>query len=447
MNFDVIIIGAGYAGVTAALNLKRAGKKVLVLEARDRVGGRVYTKYLNDGNYVDLGGQWIGPTQDRIYALAKEFEVETFKTYDEGKSTLLYKDKVKAYKGLIPPLPVYALLSLDAAIKKINKLSKGIDLHAPWQSQNAKQYDSMTLQSWMESQMGSKVARSFFQVAAEAIFAAHPSEVSLLHALFYTKSGTDFDCLMNIKKGAQEERFVGGAQEVVNRMAALLADEIQLNSPVKRINQDSEGDDVIGEGFNYRARKVIVAVPPAMAARIEFNQPLPPNRDQLMQRMFMGSVVKCYAIYDKSFWRDKGLNGLCTTNNGLISVTFDNSPKDGSKGMLMGFVLANQAKAFMELTTSEREKAVINSFASFLGPDARNYEQYLEQAWAEEEWSRGCFAGIMPPGAWTSVGKTLREPVGNIHWAGTETSEIWNGYIDGAVRSGERVAKELMPLL
>ncbi|AFD08934.1 flavin monoamine oxidase family protein [Solitalea canadensis] len=446
MKYDAIIIGAGYAGVTAALNLKRAGKRILLLEARNRVGGRIETKYFDDGSYVDLGGQWIGPTQDRIYALAKEFGVETFKSYDQGKSTLLFNNRLKAYNGIIPPLPIYSLLSLDAAIKKMNKLSKSVNLQQPWLTPNAQQLDSITLYSWMQQQMSSKTARDFFQVASEAIFAANPAEISLLHALFYVKSGKDLDSLMNIKNGAQEERFVGGAQELVNRMVKELQDELRLNSPVRHIDQDENGVDVIGEGFKYSAKKVIIAIPPALASRIEYNKPLPPNRDQLMQRVFMGSVVKCYAIYKTPFWRERGLNGLCASNKGLITVTFDNSPKDGSKGMLMGFALANQAKSFLELNPLEREKAAIDCFAAFLGPEARNYDLYIDQAWANEEWTRGCYAGIMPPGAWTSVGKTLRTPCGNIHWAGTETSDIWNGYIDGAVRSGERAVSELLTI-
>lgn len=443
-NYDVIVIGAGYAGLTATRELIRAEKKVLLLEARDRVGGRVYTKYLDDDTYIDLGGAWVGPTQDRIYGLIREFGLETFKTYDEGKSTLFFKGKTKHYKGLIPPLPIGALLSLDMAIKKMNKLSKTVNLERPWETPNAQYYDSMTLATWMNQQMSFETAKIMFKLAAEAIWAADPNEISMLHALFYAKSGRDLDTLMNVKNGAQEERIVGGAMQPALKLSETIKDSIRLNSVVKSITQDTDNVIVRGDSFEFSAKRVIVALPPTMINRIEFLPVLPANREQLMQRMPMGTVTKTFAIYDKPFWRNKGLNGLSATNEGYTTVTFDNSPKDGSKGIMMGFVLGNQAKVFANLSPEERRESILNSFVNFYGEEARNPKLYLDHSWAEEEFTKGCYAAFIPPGVWTSLGKSLREPCGKIHWAGTETSDIWNGYIDGAIRSGERVVKEVL---
>lgn len=447
--YDVIVIGAGYAGLTATHELSKAQKNVLLLEARDRVGGRVWTQRFDDGSYVDLGGAWVDPTQDRLYALAGEFGVETFKTYDEGKSTQFFRGKVKRYKGLIPPLPIGALLSLDAAIKKLDKLAKTVDLAEPWATLNARHLDSMTLSSWMNRQMNFEVARQFFRIAAEAIWAADPAEISLLHALFYIKSGRDLDTLMNIKNGAQEERFVGGAQTIADRMAATFSDRIIFNSPVGAILHNGEQISVVTEKATYTAKRVIVTVPPALQSRIDFQPLLPAQRAQLIQRMPMGAVWKCYAIYEKPFWREQGLNGLAATPDGHVTVTFDNSPsaksgKDGSQGVMMGFVLGNQAKEFSALSDEDRKKSALHSFATFFGPEALKPIRYLDHSFMNEEWSRGCYAGVMGPGVWTTLGPALREPIGRIHWAGTETSDIWNGYIDGAVRSGERVAKEVL---
>ncbi|MVM29858.1 FAD-dependent oxidoreductase [Spirosoma sp. HMF4905] len=442
--YDVLVIGAGYAGLTAMHELRKAGKNVLLLEARDRVGGRVWTKRFDDGAYVDLGGAWIGPTQDRLYALAREFGVETFKTYDEGKSTQFFRGQVKRYKGLIPPLPIGSLLSLDAAIKKMNKLSKTVNLAEPWSTPNAGQLDSMTLATWMNQQMSFDVARQFFKVAAEAIWAADPAEISMLHALFYTKSCRDLDTLMNIKNGAQEERFAGGAQTIADRLAATFSDRIIFNEPVKAITQDGEQVSVITKTKTYQAKRVIVTVPPALQNRIDFQPLLPAQRAQLIQRMPMGSVWKCYAIYDKPFWREQGLNGLAATPDGHVTVTFDTSPKDGSQGIMMGFVLGNQAKEFSGLSDEDRKLSALHSFATFFGQEALKPVRYFDHSFMDEEWSRGCYAGLMGPNVWTTLGSSLRTPVGRIHWAGTETSDIWNGYIDGAVRSGERAAKEVM---
>ncbi len=441
---DVIIIGAGYAGLTATQNLLKSGKKVLLIEARDRVGGRVHTQQF-ENYYLDLGGTWVGPSQDRIYALLKELNIETFKTYNDGKSTLLMNNRLKKYQGIIPPMPIPALLSLNRGIKSINKISKDINLNAPWLSPNADKWDAMTLQNWMDHQMKSDDAKKLFKIAVEAIWAVHPNEVSMLHALFYTKSGRDLDTLMNVENGAQEERIMGGAQSAAIKMAAQFPkNTIRFNSPVKSIIQDTDEVMISGEDFRYRANRVVVALPPTIAGKINYNNQLPSNRTQLMQRMPMGTVFKCYAVYDSPFWRETNQNGLAATDDGFVSVTFDNSPKDGSKGILMGFVLANQAKIFSLLSEQERKEAVINQFVKLFGPKAANPTQYLDKCWAQEEFSGGCYAGIMPTGVWTSLGKHLREPCGRIHWAGTETSEIWNGYIDGAVRSGERVADEIL---
>ncbi|MFN4146316.1 MAG: flavin monoamine oxidase family protein [Runella sp.] len=442
--FDVIIVGAGLAGLTAARRLAQNSQKILLLEARDRVGGRVHTQHFDDGSYVDLGAAWVGPTQTYIYDLAVELGIETFKTYDQGYSTQYFKGKLKRYRGLIPPLPLGALLSLHFAIKKMNQLSQSVNLQQPWLSPHASVYDSQTLAHWIQHQMSFDTARRFFKVAAEAIWAADPSEISLLHALFYTKSGQNLEMLMNVRHGAQEERLVGGTQQLAEGLAKYIKKDIRLNSPVTDIIQKAASVTVSGPDFSYDAKRVVVAVPPPIAAKIAFSPPLPPARRQLSEQMMMGHVWKTYAIYDRPFWRDKKLNGLAATPEGYVTVTFDNSPKDGSRGILMGFVLGQQARGFGKLLPHERQKEVLNSFATFFGEKARQPLRYLDHTWTTEEWSGGCYAGIMPPHLWTQAGEALRQPVGKIHWAGTETSDVWNGYMEGAIRSGERVAAEIL---
>lgn len=442
--YDVIIVGGGFAGLTAASELVNAGKEVKLLEARDRVGGRVQTQQLDEKTYVDLGGQWIGPTQDKIYALASELGVKTFTSYNKGTHLLMLNNRLRKYQGLIPKMDIASLLNLDFAIKKLNRLSKNISLESPWTSPNAKHLDSQTLATFLDRNILFKNARKVLDIGLETVFACDMGELSLLQALFYIKSGVDLEYLFNMEGGAQQDRFVGGAQTVANRLAEKLSGIVQLSSPVYKIDQLSDYVLIAGENFEYRAKKVVVAIPPTLASRIRYTPPMPRDRDHITQRVPMGFVVKCYCVYEKPFWRDTNLSGLAVSDNSYIQATFDTSPVDGKRGILLGFSLANRAREFMKLPLEKRKESIIKTFSEWFGSQATNPIHYLDHCWADEEWSRGCYAGIMPSGVWTAYGEALSKPVGNIHWAGTETSTIWNGYIEGAIRSGERVAKEIL---
>jgi len=445
--FDVIVVGAGYAGLSAARSLKDAGKHILLLEARDRVGGRVETRHLDQDLYVDLGAQWIGPTQSKMYALLREFNIPSFHTHDEGKTILHHQQKNKTYKGLIPPLPLPALLSLNNAIKKMNRLSATIDPSKPWNHPRARQWDSLTLQGWMDQQMMSARAKDLFSLAAQAIFAAHPSEISFLFALYYTRSGGNFDTLMNIRNGAQEERILGGADLPARKLADTLKEELRLSCLVSSVEWSGDGVTVHTNSSSFRAKKLILAIPPVMVTKINFTPSMPAVKKQLWQRMPMGAVWKCYAIYPEPFWRYSGLNGIVASDSGHTRLVFDNSPHEGSRGILMGFVLADEARAFGAMDEASRQNHVLERFSTYFGAKASRPLQYIDKGWVEEEWSGGCYTAIMGPHTLTAMGSQLRRPVGPVHFAGTETAEEWNGYMEGAVRSGEREASLIIASL
>ncbi len=445
--YDVIIIGAGFAGLTAARRLLEAGRNILLVEARNRVGGRVYTHWLDENTYVDLGGQWIGPTQDRAYDLAHELNVDTYRTYNQGKNVIALDGRVKFYVGLIPKIDLPSLLNIDLVIKRLEKMAGKVNLDRPWETPGATRLDSRTLATFLDKTVRFGNARKVLEAGLDTVFAVTPAELSLLHALFYIKSGTSLDCLLNIDNGAQQDRFTGGAQLPADRLAAIIGDRLRLDSPVRRISQGGPVVTVSGAGFEFQTRKVIVAIPPALAGRIEYHPLLPARRDQLTQRMPMGTVVKCFGIYERPFWRDKGMSGQAVADNAhFTQTTFDCSPADGSRGILLGFCLANRARRFLELTETERRKEILGSFVRFFGKEAAEPLHYIEKSWADEEWSRGCYAGMFPPGVWTGFTDALSRPCGHIHWAGTETSPVWNGYIEGAIRSGERAAAEVAGL-
>jgi monoamine oxidase len=444
---DVIIIGAGLAGLTSARELIRAGKSVLVLEARDRVGGRLLTREVMPGVHLDLGGQWIGPTQDRVAALAHEFQLQTFPTYNLGHHTLFANNKISHYKGTIPNLGLRALLDIGRAQKKLDKMANMIPLHAPWEAVKAQEWDRQTFDTWIEKHMSTKAGKNGLHIFSEAVLAAQSHEFSLLHALFYIRSGSGFEKLIDTEKGAQRDRFVEGAQALATRLAEPFKDCIRLKTPARSIVQKS--DSVVietGQGA-YGAKHAIVAIPPTLAGRILYDPPMPAVRDQLTQQLPHGAVIKCMAFYSTPFWREQGLSGFATGDNGAVKLIFDNSPQDGSTGVLLAFLEGERARELGCIPADERRQAVVNSLKLYFGERAAQPENYMDQDWVAEEWTRGCYGAHFPTGTWTQFGAALRKPVGRIHWAGTETATRWMGYMDGAIESGVRAAQEVLKVV
>jgi len=440
----VIVVGAGLAGLTAARALSAAGRSVRVVEARDRVGGRTLNASIGDGNVVEMGGQWVGPTQDRVLALAAELGVETFPTYYDGRNVLDLAGKRRTYKGTIPRLGPHVLLDIERARRKVNKLSRDIPSEAPWQARKAAEYDATTLAAFIEKITWTRKARDLLEIAVGTLMGTGSGEQSLLGMLFYVSAAGSFDMLIDTEGGAQQDRLVGGSQELSLRMAEELGDAVALSAPVTRISQDASGVTVTAAGAELRAQRAIVAVPPPLAARISYDPPLGGQRDQLMQRTASGTLTKCVAVYPDPFWREEGLTGEAVTDARPVTTTFDNSPPDGSRGVMLGFIAGRDAVEHARRPEAERQGAVIDNFARLFGEQARQPAIYLEQAWSEEEWSRGGPVCSPSPGALSAYGEALRRPAGRVHWAGAETATIWCGYMDGAVRSGERAAEETL---
>jgi monoamine oxidase len=455
---DVIVVGAGLAGLTAARQIAKAGKSVIVLEARDRVGGRVLNHSLGNGDYSELGAMFIGPTQDHIAALASDVGVGTFPTYNTGNNVFWATGRRLEYPnntplGTAPPDPVVAG-DIAAAVLQLDQMSQSVPVDSPWTSSSAEEWDRQTLDTWLrEHSSGSAEFMAVTSAATEAIFGCEPRDLSLLYTLFYiAASGNEqnpgtFERNFNTGGGAQESRFVGGAQTVPLKVAAALGSRVSLNAPVRKITQTSSGVTVVADPFTATAKRVIVAIPPALAQRIDYSPALPPLRDQLTQHMPQGTLMKFEAIYPTPFWRAKGLSGQAVSENGPIKVTFDTSPQDGSPGIMMGFIGGHEARVWEDRSASDRRAAALQNLANYFGPEALNPTDVVEFNWSTEVWNRGCPVAVLAPGTLIDFGKALRVPVGRIHWAGTETSTYWNGYMDGAVRSGERAAQEALAAL
>ena len=451
---DVVVVGGGLSGLSAARTIAHAGHSVIVLEARERVGGRTWNRPITGGAYIDAGAEFVGPTQDRIKALAKAVGVETFPTYNSGSNVYWKDGKRETYAasgptGVAPPDPTL-LPDILQVIERLNLMAEQINVEAPWEAKEAEEWDSQTFYTWVKANEVNPEFQRLAGTAIEAIFGQESRDLSLLYVLFYLAASGDethpgtFERNFQTAEGAQEERFVGGSQQISLKVAAELGRNVVLNAAVRGITQEAKGVKVQLEKGHITAKQAIVAMPPALAGRLDYEPLLPVLRDQLTQRAPMGSYAKVDVVYDEPFWRGEGLTGQTVSLNGPVRVTFDSTPVEGSPGVLLGFIGGADARSWYGLSEEQRRQAVIANFTDYFGEKAANPLEYVENAWAEERFTRGDPVAGLGPGTLLDFGAALRQPCGRIHWAGTETSDYWVGYMDGAVRSGERAAAEVL---
>lgn len=443
---DIIIIGAGLSGLRAA-QLLAPDHDVCVLEARDRVGGRALAHTFANGDSVDIGGQWVGPGQDRLYSLIEGLGQTVYPLYDEGDGLVLNRGRLSRYRGTIPKLAPHVLVNLHLMTSRFDALAAQIDPVSPWTHKRAAEWDSMTVAEWMRRQAWTREAFEVFAVGIGAVFAAEPHEVSLLHGLFYARAGTSLDNLISTTGGAQQDRVHGNMAGLADRIAAELGDRVSLSSPVSQIRWHDEGVEVDTPDGPVSGRRAILALPPNQAMRIGWDPVLPAAKAGLWLRMPPGACIKCVAQYETPFWREDGLAGQAVAPQLDVRVTFDNTEAGKSAGLMLGFIEGDQARVWARRDPDERRAAVLEAFAACYGERARHPIDYVDQDWTSEVWSRGCYAALMGPGVWTGHGTHLRTPVGPVHMAGTETASAYYGYFEGALEAAERAVLEVKAAL
>jgi monoamine oxidase len=451
---DVAVVGAGLAGLTAARELGRAGRSVVVLEARDRVGGRTLNHDLGGGQVVEVGGQFVGPTQGHILQLAAEVGVETYPASVAGDQVLVKGDDAKRYRGEIPP-DYPALAGLALAQLRLNRLSRKVPVKAPWAAPRAREWDSITLETWLRRSTPGAGALDWVNVFLNSAYGGEATDASLLFTLWYIAMFGDEGNPGRLERGiageggAQESRFVGGSQLISMKIAEQLEQQVVLGSPVRRIDQDATdttGSVTVHSDYGaWHAARVIVALPPQLAAQIAWSPLLPAPRDALLRRLPFGTLMKCEAVYEEPFWRRDGLSGMGVLRDGTpIRAMFDNTPPEGKPGVLMGFLGGREWRRWSRASPDARKRAVVQCFSRVVGERAHRPKAYFEQDWTSEEWTRGGPTSVAAPGTLSDFGHELITPFGAVHWAGAETAEYWNGFMDGAVRSGRRAANEVL---
>lgn len=441
---DALVIGAGFAGLACARRLVEAGRSVQVIEARDRVGGRTQPAVLA-GRTVDVGGQWVGAGHARLTALAAGAGRALIPQYTEGAKLLRLAGRTRRYRGLIPAASPLALIELQAAILRLDALTRRVPADAPWTARDAARLDADTVERWQRRWLRTRGGRALFDAAVRAVFCAEPSQLSMLGFLHYLSSNAGFERLVGTTDAAQAATVDGGLHGLSTGLAAPLGPALRLTAPVRLLTQAE--DRVIAtldDGSTIAARRAVVAMAPLAAGRIALAVP-DGSREQLAQRMPMGSVIKCVIAYARPFWRDQGLSGeFVGGGEALFSPVFDASPADARHGALVGFIDGPNAVRWSGVDPALRRAAVLDSLAAVFGPDARLPIDYVEQDWVADPWSRGCYVGLPGPGLLSTLGPALRRPLGRLHWAGTETARAWCGYVEGALESGERAADEVI---
>ncbi|MHA3683017.1 flavin monoamine oxidase family protein [Leucobacter sp. HY1908] len=445
----VVVVGAGYAGLSAALALHDRGVEVLVLEAGARVGGRTLSAIDDAGVVIDHGGQWIGPTQHDFYALVKRFGAPTFPTYLAGHNIELWRDGVQRHFQVAGPDGAPGMPEYLAAMEHIDRLALAVNLDDPALTPGAEAMDSETVHSFLERTVPSADARLRFRLAVQSVWTVEPRDISLLHFLFYIASAGGFEQLMEAEGCAQETRFERGAQSIALDIASVLGPRVHLNQPVRAVTQTEQGVTVETGTLTVHAARVIVATPPPATAQIVFRPELPVPRRRWLAKSPMGDVIKIHVSYDTPFWRSRDLSGEATIyDDSALGFVFDNSPHDARRGVLVCFIYADKIARWRALPAPDRREEVLAKLVELFGSDARACVDYVEKDWAVEPFIGGAYAANPTPGAWVEHGQAgWRAATGAIHWAGTETASRWNGYIDGAVSSGRRAAEEVLELL
>ena len=440
---DVVVVGAGFAGLTAARHLTGLGYDVTVLEGRDRVGGRSHTTTIA-GVPVDLGGTFVGPTQTEVLKLAAELDCPTVPTYNDGKNLIHWRGRVRSYRSTIPKLSILELLDVSRIQWRFERLGKQVSLKTPWTAPTAHRLDQQTLEGWLRSVHAGKSTRDLMAIMARVTWGCEPDEVSMLHAVHYIKAAGGIGPLLDVKGGAQQDRFPAGTQQIALRMAEALGDRVRLDSVVNRIENGADGATVHTASGAVTARAVVVAIPPEHRAGIAFDPELPVGHAELARHWPQGNLSKAYAAYSTPFWRADGFSGEALSDDGPVFITFDVSPGDDGPGILLGFT---DARTFDVLEPAARRVKALQCFATLFGDAALHPIDYVDHCWGAETFAPGGPTAAVPTGSWTTYGQWLREPVTGIFWAGTETADEWPGFLDGAVRSGRRAAAEVAEYL
>ena len=441
---DVVIVGAGAAGLTAANELKKAGLSVAVLEARDRVGGRLWTDTI-EGAMLEIGGQWISPDQTALIETVADLGLDTFSRYREGDSVYVGPDgTAHRFTGEMFPVSPETEAVIARLTERLDAMVAEIDPDRPWAHEKAAEWDSVSWDAWLRAQTDDDEAvRNLAFATGSAMLTKPTHAISLLESLLMAASAGSCSNLVDADF-ILDKRVVGGLQQVPLLLAERLGEDVFLNQPVRTLEWSDEGVTAVADGMTVRARQAILALAPVLYSRISFVPALPRLQHQMHQHLSMGFVIKVHAVYETPFWREKGLSGTAFSPYELSHEAYDNSNHGEERGTLVGFVSDLNADGVFELSADERKQRILTSLSHYYGPEALDPVVYYESDWGSEEWTRGAYAASFDLGGLSRYGKHLREAVGPIHFACSDLAGAGYQHVDGAIRMGRLVAAQIV---
>jgi putrescine oxidase len=442
---DVVVVGGGITGLTAASRLVAAGREVVVLEARDRVGGRLWNTEIG-GEANELGGEWVAPYQSRLHALLDELGVELFPAYREGENVYIDAKGVNHRYAGHEPVASESMRAYEEAEGELDRLAKELDPEAPWTHPAAEELDATTFESWLRREVRDDVARDLLRAWLAGGFMTKPAHTfSVLQGLWVVAGAGGMYELFAAEQ-CLAYRVVGGSQRPPLRLAERLGERVVLEAPVREIRWSAESVEADAGDVRVRARSAIVALAPNLTGAIRFAPALPPWRLRLEQAVSQGSITKILTVYDEPFWRADGLSGEGFAPYELVRELYDNSPPSASVGVLCTFLAGEVAERAGRMSPDARKSAVLEGMASYVGPHALQASDYIEVDWCAEEWTRGAYAATFAVGGLTRFGPDLRRPVGPIHWACSDIAGVGHMHMEGGVRSGEAAAEAVLAL-
>ncbi|MBF4459180.1 MULTISPECIES: flavin monoamine oxidase family protein [unclassified Pseudoclavibacter] len=442
---DVVIIGAGMAGLSAARMLQDAGRSVLVLEARDRVGGRVKSEHHGE-TLVEVGGQWIAPDQTRLIAVIEELGLQTFQRYRTGENVYIGPDGVvRTYVGEMFPMPPATVAEAERLMAELQTLSLEIDPSTPWLHPRAAELDSVTLDGWLRARSTDDEAVDNVALFIAGAMLTKPADAfSMLQALVMCASAGGFDDLVD-PDFILDRRVSGGMHQVPLALAKRVGEHaMRLSTDVRTIAHSGDRILVRTDDADFLASDVIVAVPPQLISRIDFEPALPPIKQQAYQHLSSGQVIKVQAWYDEPFWRNNGLSGTAFSPYQDVHEAYDNTVPGDRGGTLVGFVSDRVADRLYGLSEEARRSAVLGSFAAYFGDAALHPRTYFESDWVNERYTRGAYGASFDVGGTVRYGEASKAAVGRIRFASSDIAGLGFTHIEGAIRMGEEAARSIL---